>query len=32
RQQLAALARIANHRWVELVTRVSRMIHPSATP
>ncbi|MDQ1377063.1 MAG: hypothetical protein QOE15_1236, partial [Acidimicrobiaceae bacterium] len=28
----AALARIANHRWVELVTRVSRMIHPSATP
>ncbi len=32
RQQLNALARIANHRWVELVTRVSRMIHPSATP
>jgi hypothetical protein len=32
RQQLAALARIANHRWVELVTRVSRLIHPSATP
>jgi hypothetical protein len=32
RLQLAALARIANHRWVELVTRVSRMIHPSATP
>lgn len=31
RQQLAALARIANHHWVELVTRVSRMIHPSAT-
>ncbi len=31
RQQLAALARIANHRWVELVTRVSRLIHPSAT-
>jgi predicted phosphoadenosine phosphosulfate sulfurtransferase len=31
RQQLNALARIANHRWVELVTRVSRMIHPSAT-
>jgi hypothetical protein len=32
RQQLAALVRIANHRWVELVTRVSRLIHPSATP
>ena len=32
RLQLAALARIANHRWVELATRVSRMIHPSATP
>lgn len=32
RQQLVALARIANHRWVELVTRVTRMIHPSATP
>ncbi len=32
RLQLAALARIANHRWVELVTRASRMIHPSATP
>lgn len=31
RLQLAALTRIANHRWVELVTRVSRMIHPSAT-
>jgi hypothetical protein len=31
RQQLTALARIANHRWVELVTRVGRMIHPSAT-
>jgi hypothetical protein len=31
RQQLNALARIANHRWVELVTRVSRMIHPSST-
>lgn len=32
RRQLAALARIANHRWVELVTRVSRVIHPSAAP
>jgi hypothetical protein len=32
RQQLAALARIANHRWVELVTRLSRMIHPSSAP
>ncbi|HEX3539792.1 MAG TPA: hypothetical protein VHT75_05045 [Acidimicrobiales bacterium] len=32
RQQLSALTRIANHRWVELVTRVSRLIHPSATP
>ncbi|MDQ6616752.1 MAG: hypothetical protein M3083_18900 [Actinomycetota bacterium] len=32
RHQLAALVRIANHRWVELVTRVSRLIHPSAAP
>lgn len=32
RQQLSALARIANHRWVELVTRASRLTHPSATP
>jgi hypothetical protein len=31
RQQLAALARIANHRWVELVSRVTRMVHPSST-
>lgn len=29
RQQLAALARIADHRWVELATRATRMIHPS---
>jgi hypothetical protein len=32
RHQLAALARIANHRWVELVTRGARVIHPSAAP
>jgi len=32
RLQLAALARIADHRWVELTARVSRMIHPSAAP
>jgi len=31
RQQLAALARIANHRWVELVSRATRMVHPSST-
>jgi hypothetical protein len=31
RHQLAALAQIANHRWVELVSRVSRLMHPSAT-
>jgi hypothetical protein len=30
RRQLAALARIASHRWVELVTRSSRVLHPSA--
>jgi hypothetical protein len=32
RLQLAALARIADHRWVELKARASRMIHPSAAP
>ena len=31
RQQLAALARIANHRWVELVTRATRLIHPGTS-
>lgn len=30
RRQLSALARIANHRWVELVTRSARLVHPSA--
>jgi hypothetical protein len=30
RRQLAALARIANYRWVELVTRTARLVHPSA--
>jgi hypothetical protein len=30
RRQVAALARIANHRWAELVTRSSRLVHPSA--
>jgi hypothetical protein len=30
RRQLAALARIANHRWTELVTRSSKLVHPSA--
>jgi hypothetical protein len=30
RRQLAALALIANHRWVELVTRSSRLVHPTA--
>jgi hypothetical protein len=29
RRQLAALTRIANHRWVELVTRSARLVHPS---
>lgn len=29
RRQLAALARIVDHRWGELVTRSSRMVHPS---
>ncbi|HEX3426837.1 MAG TPA: hypothetical protein VHT30_11945 [Acidimicrobiales bacterium] len=31
RLQLTALTRIADHRWVELVSRVSRLMHPSAT-
>jgi hypothetical protein len=30
RRQLAALARIVDHRWVELVTRSARLLHPSA--
>ena len=30
RRQLAALARIADHRWVELATRTRRRTHPSA--
>ncbi|MGH9076571.1 MAG: hypothetical protein ACRDY0_03830 [Acidimicrobiales bacterium] len=30
RRQLAALCRIADNRWVELVTRASRSLHPSA--
>ena len=30
RRQLAALARIASHRWVELVSRASRVLHPSS--
>jgi hypothetical protein len=30
RRQLSAVARIANARWLELVTRSSRLIHPSA--
>jgi hypothetical protein len=30
RRQLAALARIADNRWVELVTRSARMTHPSS--
>jgi hypothetical protein len=30
RRQLAALALIANHRWAELVTRSSRLVHPTA--
>jgi hypothetical protein len=32
RRQLSALARIANHRWAELVTRSSRLMHPSCLP
>ncbi len=31
RRQLAALARIVDHRWSELVQRSSRGLHPSAT-
>ena len=30
RRQLSALAHIADRRWLELVTRVSRFLHPSA--
>lgn len=30
RQQLAALARIADSRWMELVLRGARLVHPSA--
>jgi hypothetical protein len=30
RRQLSAVARIANARWVELVSRSSRLVHPSA--
>jgi len=30
RRQLAAVARIASSRWMELVTRSSRLVHPSA--
>src|SRR5437763_179071 len=30
RRQLGALARIADHRWVELAQRTSRVTHPSA--
>jgi hypothetical protein len=29
RRQLAAVARIVDHRWTELVTRSSRLVHPS---
>jgi hypothetical protein len=32
RRQLAALARIVDQRWMDLVTRSARMLHPSATP
>ena len=32
RRQLAAVARIASARWMELVTRSSRLVHPSAVP
>jgi hypothetical protein len=31
RRQLAALARIADSRWAELVRRASRSVHPAAT-
>ena len=30
RRQLAALARIVDSRWTELVTRSGRLVHPSA--
>jgi len=30
RRQLAALARIADHRWIELLLRSARLAHPSA--
>jgi hypothetical protein len=30
RRQLAAVARIVDQRWVELVNRTARMVHPSA--
>jgi hypothetical protein len=30
RQQLAALARIVDHRWAELVTRSARVLHPTS--
>src|SRR5437667_360495 len=30
RRQLGALARIADHRWVELAQQTSRVTHPSA--
>jgi len=30
RQQLAVLARIADSRWLELVQRASRRVHPTA--
>lgn len=32
RRQLAALARIVDQRWMDLVTRSARMLHPSVTP
>lgn len=32
RQQLAALAAIADHRWLELALRSSRQLHPSGAP
>ena len=32
RRQLAALARIVDRRWSELVTRSARMLHPSELP
>lgn len=31
RRQLAALARIVDHRWAELVTRSARLVHPSCS-